>query len=101
MPVETEIKVTLSDLPGFRGRLLDLGGVPLSPGHFEDNHVLDFPDSRLRSRKCLLRVRLVGESAWVTFKGPPLPGELFKKRVGESHLERSPEGLLRRRHGGG
>jgi predicted adenylyl cyclase CyaB len=80
MPVETEIKVRLSDLPGFRGRLMDLGAVPLSPGHFEDNHVLDFRDSRLRSRKCLLRVRLVGESAWITFKGPPLPDELFKRR---------------------
>lgn len=80
MPVETEIKIRLSDLSGFRSRLLALGAVPLSASHFEDNHVLDFPDSRLRSRKCLLRVRVVGESAWITFKGPPLPSELFKQR---------------------
>jgi len=80
MPVETEVKIRLSDLPGFRDRLTGLGAVLLSPCHFEDNHVLDFPDGRLRSRKCLMRVRIAGGSAWITFKGPPLPADLFKKR---------------------
>src|SRR5512136_2862590 len=80
MPVETEVKIRLSDLPGFRGRLRKLGAAILSPCHFEDNHVLDFPDGRLRSRKCLMRVRIVGSSAWITFKGPPLPAEFVKKR---------------------
>ena len=80
MPVETEIKIRLSDLPGFRDRLTALGAALLSPCHFEDNHVLDFPDLSLRSRKCLMRVRIAGGSAWITFKGPPLPGDLFKKR---------------------
>jgi adenylate cyclase class 2 len=80
MPVETEVKIRLSDLSGFRDRLRGLGAVLLSSCHFEDNHVLDHPDSRLRSRKCLMRVRLTGDSAWITFKGPPLPGDLFKRR---------------------
>jgi len=80
MPVETEIKIRLSDLPAFRDRLRGRGAFLLSPRHFEDNHVLDFPDWRLRSRKCLMRVRMAGGSAWITFKGPPLPGDLFKKR---------------------
>jgi adenylate cyclase class 2 len=80
MPVETEIKIRMLNLPGFRDRLRGLGAVLFSPSHFEDNHVLDFPDSRLRSRKCLMRVRITDGSAWITFKGPPLPGEIFKRR---------------------
>lgn len=80
MPIETEVKIKLHDLSGFRDRLKMLGAVLLSPSHFEDNHVLDFPDGRLRSRKCLMRVRITDGSAWLTFKGPPLPGEVFKKR---------------------
>ncbi len=80
MPVETEVKIRLSGLPGFRDRLKRSGAALLSPCHFEDNHVLDFPDARLRARKCLMRVRMAGGSAWITFKGPPIPADLFKKR---------------------
>lgn len=80
MPVETEVKIRLLDLTGFRERLRRLGAGLVSPCHFEDNHVLDYPDCRLRTRKCLMRVRIAGDSAWITFKGPPLPADLFKKR---------------------
>ncbi len=80
MPVETEVKIRLLDLPGFRDRLRGLGATIKSLCHFEDNHVLDFPDCRLRSRKCLMRVRIAGNIAWITFKGPPLSSELVKKR---------------------
>ena len=80
MPVETEVKIRLPGLTGLREQLRGLGAVLISPCHFEDNHVLDYPDCRLRLRKCLMRVRIVGDSAWVTFKGPPLPADLFKKR---------------------
>ncbi len=52
----------------------------VSSRHFEDNHLLDFPDRRLGSRGCLLRVRLAGEQNILTFKGPPLPKVIFKIR---------------------
>jgi adenylate cyclase class 2 len=80
VPVETEVKIRLSDLNAFRLRLTALAAVLLSARHFEDNFVLDFADGRLRSRRCLMRVRLARGTALVTYKGPPLPIDLFKKR---------------------
>ena len=80
MPVETEIKVRLADPDAFRLRLTELAAMLLSPRHFEDNFVLDFADGRLRSRGCLMRVRLARGTAVVTFKGPPLPAGIFKRR---------------------
>ena len=81
MPVETEIKVWLHDLDGFRVTLRNIGAKILTEKHFEDNFVLDFPDGILRSRACLLRVRKTDEEESVTFKGPPIPSQLFKSRV--------------------
>jgi adenylate cyclase class 2 len=77
---ETEVKIELADIPDLRRRLAPLNPMPLSGRHFEDNFVLDFPDGRLRSRGCLLRVRKTEGKDTVTFKGPPLPSPLFKSR---------------------
>lgn len=52
----------------------------VSSRHFEDNHLLDFPNRRLGSTRCLLRVRLAGELSFLTYKGPPLPQGIFKTR---------------------
>ncbi len=78
--METEVKVEWPDLNELRRRVLDLGAVPLSARHFEDNHVLDLPDGRLRGRRCLLRVRVTGGITTLTFKGPPLSAGIFKQR---------------------
>ena len=80
MPIETEIKIRLSEVTEFRSRLGLLSPVLLSERHFEDNFVLDYPDGRLRSHSCLLRVRKTKGKESVTFKGPPLPSRLFKRR---------------------
>jgi adenylate cyclase class 2 len=80
MPVETEIKILLSEVTEFRSRLELLSPVLLSERHFEDNFVLDYPDRRLRCQSCLLRVRKTKGKESVTFKGPPLPSRLFKRR---------------------
>ena len=52
----------------------------VSGRHFEDNHLLDFPDGRLGSGKCLLRVRFAGELSLLTYKGAPDPEGIFKTR---------------------
>ncbi|MBP1594878.1 MAG: putative adenylyl cyclase CyaB [Acidobacteria bacterium] len=80
MPVETEIKVRLHNPEEFRTRLRTLGVKMLTSRHFEDNFVLDSPEGNLRSRACLLRVRRTSERESVTFKGPPIPSQLFKSR---------------------
>lgn len=80
MSVETEIKVHVDDSVSFLARLDKLKPLSLTERHFEDNFVLDYPDRRLASRQCLLRVRIVKGSALLTFKGPPRPTGLFKIR---------------------
>ncbi len=80
MSIETEIKVSVPDGEAFRRRLDLLEPVLLSPRHFEDNYVLDYPDQRLRARQCLVRLRSAAGSSYLTFKGPPAPEGVFKIR---------------------
>jgi adenylate cyclase class 2 len=78
--LETEVKIRVADYEGWKARLLQLNPRLLEEQHFEDNLVLDFPDRRLRSQFCLLRVRKTKGKEFVTFKGPPQPSALFKIR---------------------
>jgi adenylate cyclase class 2 len=80
MSIETEVKVRLRDRLEFRKRLDRLPLVTVAARHFEDNLVLDYPDGRLKSEACLLRLRSARGEGTITFKGPPQPSELFKRR---------------------
>ena len=80
MSIENEVKVRIDDQHDFLRRLGRLSPTPLTKRHFEDNFILDDSDRSLRSRQSLVRVRLTGDGAWLTFKGPPRPGGLFKRR---------------------
>lgn len=80
MGVETEVKIRLDGKIGFLRQLSCLKPQLIAERHFEDNLVLDFPDSRLSSRQCLLRIRIIPGTALLTFKGPPRHGGLFKTR---------------------
>ena len=80
MSIETEIKVKIEDPVSFCSRLNALGAGILSARHFEDNHLLDFPDQRLKSNQCLLRIRFAGDLGFLTYKGPPRPEGIFKTR---------------------
>ncbi len=80
MGVETEVKVVLEDAVEFRRRLSVLKPVDLSPRHFEDNYMLDYPDGRIRSQGGVIRVRLTDRKSCFTYKGPPHPTGVFKSR---------------------
>lgn len=80
MTIETEVKVEVTDLDGLRLLLGPLQPVLLSPRHFEDNYLFDFPDVRIRTQGCLLRVRLTNDGAVLTYKGASRPGGPFKSR---------------------
>lgn len=80
MPVETEVKIHLTDMEEFLRRLERFQPQLLSARHFEDNFVLDYPDGSLRARGCLLRVRKTQHKESVTFKGPTQTSPLFKTR---------------------
>jgi adenylate cyclase, class 2 len=77
---ETEIKVKIEDTGDFCRQLSFLDSRILSARHFEDNYLIDFPDRRLRSNQCLLRIRCAAGQYLFTYKGPPKPEGLFKTR---------------------
>jgi adenylate cyclase class 2 len=80
LSTETEIKVRMEDPDRFRLRLDALNPRIVSTRHFEDNHLLDFADGRLRSGQCLVRIRYAGGRSFLTFKGPPRREGIFKSR---------------------
>ena len=80
MSTETEIKVKIEDAGDFCRRLSLLNPGVLSKRHFEDNHLLDFPDRRMRSQQCLVRIRFAEGRGIFTYKGPPRPEGIFKTR---------------------
>jgi adenylate cyclase class 2 len=77
---ETEVKVSIHHPQQLMQRLAVIGPVLRSARHLEDNYLLDFPDGRIRSRYCVVRVRVAGEHSSVTFKGPARAEGLFKVR---------------------
>jgi len=85
---ETEIKLPAGDWGALRKGLSRLGFKVLKPRHFERNWLFDFGDLRLRRSQSLLRLRLAGGAACLTFKGPPLPSARHKiRREIETHVE--------------
>ena len=78
--IETEIKVKIEDIEGFCLQLNALNPQVRAERHFEDNYLLDFPDGRLKSGRCLLRIRFAKGCCFLTFKGPSQPAGIFKTR---------------------
>ncbi|MFN0103579.1 MAG: class IV adenylate cyclase [Bryobacteraceae bacterium] len=68
---ENEIKVAVSSLPALEDRLRSLGFQILHPRVFESNVIYDTPETALRARGELIRIRQAGGRSIFTFKGPP------------------------------
>ena len=80
MSTETEIKIEIQNPQDFCGRLQALNPRILSARHFEENHLFDFPDKALQSRRSIIRIRQAGQKAILTYKGPPKEEGIFKTR---------------------
>ncbi len=65
--LETEVKLACDDLGRLRKAGLSLSII--KPRHFEDNWLLDTSDHTLMGRGAALRIRIVGETGLVTYKG--------------------------------
>jgi adenylate cyclase class 2 len=66
--LEVEIKLPVANPGKMEQQLRDAGAEPVTARVFEDNLVLDFPDSRLRDNRIMLRLRLVDGGGLVTVK---------------------------------
>ena len=89
MPIETEIKFRVSDLPALTQRLQDAGFNLLTPRSFESNILYDTPDRRMRARTEILRIRNYAGRWTVTHKRLPddRPGEDSHKHRVETETE--------------
>lgn len=74
LPLETEIKIRISNVAEVCKHLRDLGYSVQSERVFESNIMFDTADGRLRERGELLRIRRAGREALVTYKGPSQGG---------------------------
>ena len=79
MMLETEIKLSITDLADALLRVQSIGARVFKERYFEDNFVFDNGTQTLQKNKMLLRVRMVGarhaspldQSCILTFKGTP------------------------------
>lgn len=69
-PVESELKIPVTDFDVIRASLRDARAVEVQPMARETNLLFDSEDRRLRNAGCLLRLRQHGGRNFLTFKGP-------------------------------
>lgn len=76
---EVEIKLSLPSAAKGRRLLRQAGFRVIRRRVYEDNLVFDTPQGQLRSSSLLLRLRIAGSVATLTYKGPPSKGR-YKSR---------------------
>ena len=89
MPIETEIKFRVDDLPALTRRLEAAGFTLQTPRSFESNVLYDTPDRQMRARTEILRIRSYAGRWVVTHKRLPDvgPGEDRHKHRIETETE--------------
>jgi adenylate cyclase class 2 len=68
--LEREIKLVFRDVDEARAAILAAGATPLRARRLQEDCLLDTADDTLRARRSVLRVRIEGNKALLTFKGP-------------------------------
>ncbi len=75
-PLEREIKLPFESAAAARSAVRGAGAAMRRARRLQDDRLLDWPDGRLRERRCTLRVRDESGSAVLTFKGAPQPAAM-------------------------
>jgi adenylate cyclase class 2 len=70
---EREVKLPFPTLDAARAAVQSIGAAPLRGRRLQDDALLDRADEMLRSRRCVLRVRMECGKSRVTWKGPVQP----------------------------
>jgi adenylate cyclase class 2 len=77
---EIEVKIKIGDPAEARRRLLAQGAVVTRERALEENTLYDFPGGLLAAKRQALRLRTVGRTTVLTFKGAPRKSRSFKVR---------------------
>lgn len=78
--VETEVKIRIEDPESVKAKLLSLGAVVTRPRREEEDTLYDFASGLLRDSGRAIRIRTVGRTTTLTFKGPKRKARSFKVR---------------------
>jgi adenylate cyclase class 2 len=84
--LEREVKIRFTDPDHARASLLAIGAVPLRPRRLQDDTLYDTPDSALRAKRSVLRLRCEPGAAFLTFKGPVQPGPMKTREEHETAI---------------
>jgi adenylate cyclase class 2 len=68
--LEREVKLMFPSAEAAREAVTAIGATPIRGRRLQDDYLLDDGESRLRQRRCVLRVRLDSGKGVLTFKGP-------------------------------
>jgi len=82
--LEREIKLRFESAEAARRALVDIGAAPFRPRRLQDDRLLDDAGASLQRRGCALRLRQDGTDAFLTFKGPVVPGIMKTREEFES-----------------
>jgi adenylate cyclase class 2 len=82
--MEREIKLRFESAAAARQAILSTGAAPYRARRLQDDLLLDDEKGSLQGRSCALRVRQEDHAAYLTFKGPPLPGAMKLREELES-----------------
>jgi len=87
--IETEVKIPVHHWSEAQAaeRFQQLGLEVSAPRVFEANFVFDTPQQSIRGARMLLRLRRVGESTILTWKGPAAEGPFKSRPELEVHLD--------------
>jgi adenylate cyclase class 2 len=89
MPLEVEQKYAVSSLDELPTRLQELGAVDLGTQMQCDTY-LRHPSRDFRATDEALRIREIDAKAWITYKGPRMPGPVKTRPEMEFPLEPTP-----------
>ena len=78
--VETEVKIRVDNIDSLKDKILDLDAWIVKERHYEENTLFDCPSQSLFKKRQALRLRITGQKAFLTFKGPPEKSRKFKIR---------------------
>ncbi|MGH9318654.1 MAG: class IV adenylate cyclase [Vicinamibacteria bacterium] len=85
--LEQEVKFRLTSWEDGIRRIEAAAGVLTRPRHLESNQLFDFADARIAKRDSALRLRFVGDEAWLTWKGPHHgSGKIKQRKEAETFL---------------
>jgi adenylate cyclase class 2 len=91
--LEREIKLRFESADAARQALAGIGAVPYRPRRLQDDRLLDDAAASLQRRGVALRLRQDGTDAFLTFKGPVIPGIMKIREEFESAVADEPQML--------